>query len=317
MKFDLEYRCESRDGEVVTWDDTVAKIEINFDCPEFSKARLISEIDDFLLIESLAEGQRCACLEIVWDSGDEITYEYRMNRAAPVKGSNSQRDFLISGAEVEVFSSLAYNNLKVHSQYGLVKSALQAMTLFEDETIGVKFMRLFSAFEGLVLAFRRIENLEFSIPKFDDRQAIERAVSATLKSHELLKGEPKLRALLYENISGLFRISLRQAATEFFTKNNIVLTDTWAMFDTSGGISLLQIRNRIAHGENFNKEEWWDIIEALKSLNTILDRCILSMLGWDYQKSKSHLRHELDPKLESARRALSQAIAPVGSGPAK
>lgn len=307
--FDLEYKLKQNDGEVTTWADLVAKIEIDTALSDLSKKSLISEMDDFLLIQSLIEGQRCACLEINWEIGTEVIFEYRMNRVAPEKSENSRRNCLISDRDAKEFLQLAYKNLKAYPEHGLLKSSLQAMTLFEDETIGVKFMRFFSAFEGLVLAFRRMQNLEFSINKLADRQSIENSIKATLKSHDLLTNEKQLRSLLYENIAGLFRVSLRQASERFFELHNIVLADTWPLFDTSDGVSLAQIRNKIAHGENFSTEEWWNISEALKSLGIILDRSILAVLGWDYQKSRSHLMHECDPKLTSARISLSQAIS--------
>lgn len=305
--FENEYKYKKNGKETVCWPVLTARVNVPSD--RFRKDEFLSAIDDFLLLVSFAESRRIACLELVWHDESELVHEYRMNRTVPLKKENhSFSECLIHEKEpFEAYIQSAFSNLLKHPQRELVRDAVAAMTLFNEGTIDTNFVRVFSALESLILAFRRTHNLEYSVPIKKDRDAIEKELKKAIKNNLVLKDDPVQRKFVYDNIPGLFRISLRQAAERFFENNGIFTKDIWPIFDTTDGISLIQIRNKIAHGDSFSDEEWWHISKAEKSLRLLASRCMLSTLGNSYQKTRAHATFDEKPVWKKAQRLLTES----------
>lgn len=285
--FENEYRYRKNGRETIRWAVLSAKIDISTE--NFEKNKLLSDIDDFLLIVSFAENRKSACLEMRWTTKEEFIHEYRMNRVIPPFDENhSFRACLIPEPEIlKQYLGSAFLKLREHPQFSLIHGAIAAVTQFNEGTIGSNFIRIFSALESLVLAHRRINNLEFSIEDSRERKNLENSIKKAIKENLILKYDQYRRKLIYDNISGLFRISLRQATESFISLHAIDTSDIWPLFDSTTGISLIQIRNKIAHGENFSNEDWWHIAEAEKSLRLLVNRCVLSVLGTSYQATRA------------------------------
>nr|WP_315468149.1 hypothetical protein [uncultured Undibacterium sp.] len=311
FKFENEYKYRNVGKERTSWPTLTAAVELP--SSDFNKDELLSAIDDFLLLVSFAESRRIACLEMQWHTASELVHEYRMNRAVPQKKENhSFNDCLIDDrAQLTAYLQTAFVKLRRHPQYKLVLGALAAITSSEEGTISTKFIRIFSALESMVLVHRRIHNLELSIPDEQERQAIVEDLRDAIKSNSILKADSNRRKFIYENIPGLFRISLKQAAEHFFEQHKIFTSDIWPIFGKTKGISLIEIRNKIAHGENFSREEWWYIAQANKSLQLLATRCLLSTLGTSYENSRAHSTFDQEPNWKEAQRLLSQHQAPL------
>lgn len=309
FKFENEYKYKNNGKERVCWPVLAARVNVPVD--DFKKDEFLSAIDDFLLLVSFAESRRIACLELFWHAESELVHEYRMNRAVPPKKENhSFNECLIHEKKhFETYMQSAFSNLRKHPQQKLVHGAVAAMTQFDEGTIGTNFIRVFSALESLVLAFRRVHDLEYSVPIKKDRDAIEKELKKAIKANPALKDDPVRRKFVYDNIPGLFRISLRQAAERFFEHNGIFARDIWPIFDTTDGISLIQIRNKIAHGESFSREEWWHIAKAGESLRLLASRCVLSTLGNSYEASRAHATFDDKPFWKEAQRLLTESQA--------
>lgn len=305
--FENEYKYRNNGKERVCWPVLTAKV--NIPSTDFKKDEFLSAVDDFLLLVSFAESRRIACLEMVWHADMELVHEYRMNRAVPPKKeSHSFNECLIHNKEhLDTYLQSALVNLRIHPQHKLVHGAVAAMTLFDDGTIGTNFIRMFSALESLVLAFRRVHDLEYSIPNKKERDTLEKDLKSAIKSNPVLKSDTTRRKFIYDNLPGLFRISLRQAAERFFEHNGIFTRDIWPVFDSNDGISLIQIRNKIAHGESFSREEWWHIAKAEQSLRLLADRCLLSTLGTSYQNSRAHTIFDDEAPWKEAQRLLTES----------
>jgi hypothetical protein len=163
------------------------------------------------------------------------------------------------------------------------------MTNFDDATLETEFLRAFSAFESIVLAHRRTNGLEFSVNDPDERQSIEQNIRTSLKAHPALSGKSKstARSYIYENLKGIFRISLSQAATDFFKFRGIDRADIWPIFGGDKSASLVDIRNRLAHGDSFKQAHFEHLIAARNSLVTMVRRCLFKTLEFQYEKSRS------------------------------
>ena len=304
--FENEYKYRKIGNETISWRTLVARANVNFE--SFDKDKLLSALDDFLLLVSFAERRRSSCLEIVWQTATDLIHEYRLNRVVPPQKENHCHNecLLYDQKQIEQYFSSAFKNLREHPQSKLIHGAVAAATLFDEGTIGTKFIRMFSALESLVLAYRRTQNLEFSVGNSEDRKNLEKSIKKAIKDNPILQNDPVRQKFLYDNIPGLFRISLRQAAERFFESRGIYTKDIWPVFDSETGIPLVQIRNKIAHGESFSREEWWHISKAEESLRLLVSRCLFSVLGTPYSNTRVHPIFEDEPIWKDARQLLSK-----------
>lgn len=313
LSFEYEYRYDLKNAkEKKSWSELVARADIVSLPAGNSPEDLLPLIDDLLLLVSLAEGQRCACMEIAWSNQDQFVRLFRLDRTMPEENaSHSMNDCLIAdiGNEFELFLKNSFDILKNLPERNLLWSALASITWFETSTIGQEFLRLFTAVETIVLAFRRMNCLEYAVDDDSKRDELRKDIEKYLKKHPLLQENPACRGMMYDNIPGLFRISLRRAIEVFTETYKIRLDDVWPLFTSSSGWSLLSIRNKIAHGEHFSEGEWFDIAEANRSLRVIAERFLLSVLGWDYQKSRSHWGNSTRQNWTVAHARLSESTS--------
>lgn len=295
LSFQYEYRHrQENQGETISWTELMACADIVPLPAGISPEDLLPQIDDLLLLVSLAEGQRCACMEVVWSQQGQLIHLFRFDRTFPIENINhSVNDCLTTN--IDNFLTTTYASLRDFPERRLLWSALASITWFEATTIGDDYLRLFTALETMVLAFRRINGLEFIVNDKSKRDQIGKDIKKFIKNHSLLKDDSGYRGMLYENISGLLRISFKCATMAFAEAYNVRLDDVWPLFEPKDKWSLLNIRNKIVHGEHFSEGEWRDIAEAKRSLRIIAERFILNMLSWDYQETKVHWNDSAKP----------------------
>jgi hypothetical protein len=71
------------------------------------------------------------------------------------------------------------------------------------------------------------------------------------------------------------------------------LDDLWPLLDQSGGTCLWDIRNAAVHGDVFTEAHAKALKFAVQNLEWILERILLTALGWDFEisaVSKQYLR---------------------------
>ncbi len=311
LVFDFLYRCdEDNEGRSVQWPELTARGSLASSLSEEEVLGLLSRMDDLLLLVSLAEGRRVACMELDWISQDEKVHLYRLDRSMPAeRKGHSLNDRLIDPDEpFRSFLDVAFPNLRDSPQYDLLKSALASMTFFDEDTsIGTSYQRVFSALETLVLAYRRSADLVFVLPDSKDWMQLSRDLKDFLKKHPIVQGKPQKarRAMLYDNIVGLQRVSLRCATDTLLKEKNINVDDQWPLFDRKEGRSLTDIRNSITHGDCFSESQWEHVLEAEESLRILTLRILLASLGWDHQKSRVLWTDWKEQRWRAARESLS------------
>lgn len=255
---------------------------------EFDSDRVVVVVDDLLLLTSFAERQRCALRGWILESPGYRMVFYRSDRHVPKHDpTHSRNDYLIQDLDIKEFLQDTYPRLRDHASRSLVRSALEGLTC-EGSTIGEDFLRYFSALETVLLIFRREKELEFIFAN-DEWAQVRRELRRVIRGHELLKGgesgRKKRRALLYENLGSLNRISLGTALA-CFGDDYSVFGDLWPVTSTDSSWSLTTIRNRIVHGEAFTEREWEDIAIASEHLRWTAERMVLAVLGWPPEKSR-------------------------------
>ena len=292
IEFDSLYRLkEDAEGCIVQWAELIARGDPAASVTRDEAHELLLQMDDLLLLVSLAEGRRIACMGLEWASQDQRTRLYRLGRVLPVeKGGHSANDCLIEPHErFRPFLASAFRNLRGSPQYDLIKSALESMTTFDDDTsIGTSYQRIFSALETLVLAYRKNSGLEYVFSDLKEWRQLAKDLRGFLKEHPVASGQSRKpqRAMLYDNIVALQRVSLRCATQALLDEHGIRIDDQWPLFDRKEGVSLTDIRNSITHGDCYSESQWGKILEAEESLRIVTLRVLLASLGWDHQRSR-------------------------------
>lgn len=82
------------------------------------------------------------------------------------------------------------------------------------------------------------------------------------------------------------RVSFSTAFNEFCKFYKIDLKNLWPVVDKEDGISLSGIRNRLIHGDIFTPRQQLALMSAGAHLRWVVERSVLSVLGWPYSKSK-------------------------------
>lgn len=74
----------------------------------------------------------------------------------------------------------------------------------------------------------------------------------------------------------------------FQIKYAVDLSDLWPLVDRTGGITLTQLRNKVAHGQYLNPAQTLALLYAREHLRWTVERVVLSLLGWPVPLSKVH-----------------------------
>ena len=284
LKFDHYYRyLENDDGDTVSFAELVAEFEIDHKNEEILS---FESIDDFLMLTSFSARQRCVCLGWEIYEPSKITKFYRRDITIPeIKKNHSFRDTLIDICDFEEFIKTAYKNFIKTNKKNLLRQAIHRAIGRENSTLESKYLTLYSALETIVLFYRQNHGLEFII-SLAEWDVFKKDVKRFINKHPQFSENKGKRKLIYEKLPELNRVSFATAFTHFCENYNIDLQDLWPVVDRRDGISLSDIRNKLIHGDTFRRRQERALMSAVEHLRWIVERSILSVLGWPYSKSK-------------------------------
>ncbi|MFZ2406096.1 MAG: hypothetical protein WAW41_13230, partial [Methylobacter sp.] len=160
--------------------------------------------------------------------------------------------------------------------------------------------------------FRRRENREFALPN-DDWRNLKKNLEKSIKESSNPKLECHQRKTIYNKLGELNRVSLKEAFSEFCEKHVIGLNDLWPVFSNQETIGLVDIRNRLIHGDPFPQDLFNALVLANEHMKYTLERVIVRVLGWGIGETKvspAYLsEHVFDMKvLISEQKRLSEYI---------
>lgn len=92
------------------------------------------------------------------------------------------------------------------------------------------------------------------------------------------------RGLLYEAFAGAARVPLRERFNAFATEYRLDVSDLWPAFEHK--ISLVNIRNRVVHGDFETDRHLGSLVVASSHLRWTLERMVLAVLGWPMSASE-------------------------------
>jgi hypothetical protein len=124
--------------------------------PVNSFPAVIDDMDDMLLLVSLAARRRCICTGWSYSDGnDNLTRFYRRNFKLPPEGRLNVDDCLIRMRDFMKYLRTAYVKFKGTSHKELVRNAIFALTS-EGGTLDNQFLRLFAGLESILLHVQRV-----------------------------------------------------------------------------------------------------------------------------------------------------------------
>lgn len=287
LTFTNHYRYQEDDaGALTSFHELVAEFELKSETIASADVREIAtDLEDLLTLASLAERHRCAWMGYAFTSAEAYTRYYRRDISIPAP--RERRDRLIVKADIKDYLDLTCRKLAEVGRNELLLKAINFAIPREGQIFEGAFMSLYSALETLVLFFRKAHNLEMI---FSDNEDAWRGLKADLrlwlKQHPQLKDDKRKRSLLYENLSGLTRVSFRTAFQNFCEFYSVNLDDLWPVVESADGWSLAIIRNKLVHGEYFNRQQLKALLSASEHLRWTVERMILAILGWDISRSE-------------------------------
>ena len=231
--------------------ETISSAEL---VAEFTPTRKFSgidacreDLDNLLLLTSFAARHRCVCMD--WSYSNrrgDIVEHYRRDIVTPKERKISRDDALVSMAEFPRFIRVAYRNFSKFKEKDQFRSALYPLINDAEKTTEMSYFSLFSALESALLFADRTFNL------------------FRKKGHQ----------------------SLHERWRLFQTKYAVDASDLWPIIDDTGGVTLTQLRNKVAHGEYLDPAQTLALLYAREHLRWTVERVLLSLLGWPISSSK-------------------------------
>lgn len=285
LKFDHYYRYLKKEGGATeSFPELVAEFELESNNNDVNM--LVEALDDFLMLISFAARQRCVCLG--WETFDEsrITKFYRRNITIPEhKKDHSFNDAIIDPMDFDKFINIAYKNFTTLNFKDLIRQAVNRSIGITYHSLESTYLTLYSALETLIMFYRQNNGIEFILPP-SDWTTFKSDVKNFIKSHSHFVQAKGRRQLIYDKLDELNRISFSSASCRFFEHYNINLDDLWPTVERKDGISLADVRNKLIHGDTFNRLQKRALIAATEHLRWIVERSLLAVLGWPIEDSK-------------------------------
>jgi hypothetical protein len=256
---------------------------------------VVEELDDLLLISSLASRQKCLCRGWRTYTNHTETLTYRSRFAAPSLRRIGQQETLIDRQEFSQFLAQGYKALRGSSARERLRQAVNLLLGADDGDLVTAFLKTFAALETVITFYRESAGL-ITILGPDEWNWFETDFRNFIKQHPLFKNDKSRRRLVYEKQSELNRIAFSTAfaeAVSTLTKEGLRVDDLWPVTGSSRGLSLAEIRNRMVHGVVFTPTQEHGLFAAKIHLSWCVERLLLAFLGWPVEKSLvgNFLRH--------------------------
>jgi hypothetical protein len=288
LDFQKHFRSKSTpNGDLLQWSYLVACTELDTPANDVKSVQdnLLQDLDDFLLLTGYAARQRTACLGWTATDNTALATYYRGNYGFPDGENSDLNDCVVDIQDFEQFMEVCYFSFLQYENKLALRNALYAAVPSKINTIETDFLHTFAGLETLILDFRRRENLEFIMPptEFD---AFRKVLQGFISKSEALNIEASQRASIYSKLGELNRVSLRGVFAIFCKTYVIDLSDLWPVFGSKEAVGLVDIRNKLIHGDPFPLDIFGTLIVANEHLKYVLERILVRVLGWDVAKTK-------------------------------
>ncbi|STH95963.1 Uncharacterised protein [Citrobacter braakii] len=243
------------------------------------------QIDNFLMLSSLLHDGRVSFNSWKADFYNTTVWFYKSQTVTADDISDDSFRELIERYDLVSFFNTALPIYESSPYKQSINNAIYALMMKKNSIVELAFLSYFQALESMILTFRRLNDTEFILSKKDFGR-LRRIIEKTIKNE--YPNEPELRSKIKTKLSELNRVSLKEAAEEFFAHFKIETDSIWPLFDdkTKGFTGLTSIRNILIHGDLLPASKFKSIIIALEHLRILLIRCVFSLIGWDCNNTK-------------------------------
>lgn len=233
------------------------------------------QADDFALLLTFAARHQVTTIGYEYSTGTKRVRYYK-NPTDRYKASHEEviEDVLIPVDYFEEFMTAALDQWQkiTPKAQKTIKDTIFAIHPF-NQSGRSDYLTMFSAFEALV-------DLNKSKVKTEILEKWEVVKTAFLACNESLDVSSDVKNYFQKNMDSLlYAEKLETKAEAFLTNQQIIVNDLWPIF---GKNSLYKIRNLLAHG---NRMKLGPYQVAQEQLQLLLERVVLSLLGFDYTKS--------------------------------
>ncbi|MFL0809354.1 MAG: hypothetical protein K6L76_02965 [Agarilytica sp.] len=294
IEFKLLFSHRDEDnGDLTIWPYLIGECEtpLSSNAIEDINNKYLPLIDDFLLICSFAERRRICCLGWEACDNDHASEYYRGEFAFPKeRDKESTIQGVIERTYASEFITQAYKVFSESESKVTMRSALYAAVPVSESVLELKFLRLFSGIESLVLGFRKQNQSEF-ILNGEDWKKFRSQLKSCLKNSGLEFIDSEQRSFFYKNISGMNRIPLKDVFDKFCRAYDVPLDDLWPVFGDKNRSGLVDIRNKLSHGDPLPQSVYGAMQIASFHLEVVLERMFLRVFGWQVEKSTVNERY--------------------------
>jgi hypothetical protein len=286
LTFNDHYRYVDGDNrETISFPELTGEFESEANIDDVNS--WLETLDDFLLIVSFAARERCACVGWTAHDAKQMVKLFRRNVVIPRKeGRQSMHDGLIEASDFEEFIKTAYGQFIGLERKELIRQALYRVLPKENGTLESSYLSLYSALETLVLFSNQNSGGDLILDESEWKQ-FNGDAREFIRKHPLFAQSTAKRKLVYEKLPELNRISFKSAFDAFCRRFNIELSDLWPVVGREGGATLARIRNKLIHGDSFDPIQGHAFMSAREHLTWIVERSLMSILGWDFTRSKT------------------------------
>lgn len=272
------YSNISQNKEVVSSQNVISVTGINkIDVAEIDA--LLNEANDFALLLSFAARHQVMVLGYeYWTKSRRVRHYKSPTDRYKAKHEEIVNNALIPLGYFELFMNGALD--KWHSIDVKVRLAIKdaIVSIHPMNNSHQSYLDMFSAFEGIVNLSKTGVGAELD----NNWDGLEQSFNAWIDSQGV---SDSAKEFLRSDIKGLRnRERFRSKAEYRLRELKLDVNDLWPIF---GDDSLYQIGNRLAHGRRTELDSVYLI--AQEQLQLLLERLVLVLLGFDYNKSTAGL----------------------------
>ncbi|HEX8144385.1 MAG TPA: hypothetical protein VF553_17420 [Pyrinomonadaceae bacterium] len=198
---------------------------------------------------------------------------------------------LIDEASVEEFSAVAAHACERAELSDILYRAINFTLQSDGDNLELSFISLYAALESVLTFFRRQD--EYEILRAEEFSLLESDLRRWLKQHALLRDESVKRGLIYEKIRELNRFPFSYVFKRFCEHYSLDLSDLWPVLGRAEEWPLMEIRHRLVHGDPFLSRPAEALTCARLHLRWVVERMLLSVLGWPISRSNVSPAHLL------------------------
>ena len=278
VEFDTFYKYDEKDNITFDFPYLVAVFETDHSLNVIESIE--HKLTDLLLLTSFAECKSVICFgkELYTDKYRLSIYEKRW-----VSDKPDPFEALIDIKHFVDFAKSAFTELNKSLFKKDIIQAIYGLTSLRG-TIEYSFISLFSSLESIITSYKKYKGLDRIFNESEWKQFKE-DFKTSIKANNLLKNDKPKRALLYEKLDELNRPSFKYGIKALIDEYKIPLEGLWPIISDNNEISLLEIRNRLVHGENHSRLNYSALQVAFIHLEWIVRRTILRLLNWDVENT--------------------------------